>query len=90
MVQFLLDADADADSRTNYVSAPDGIGCLSGADLVVCCEGPDRAGPCKGAQAHTDRPTTYKVNSVHEIPCEIPILHNRAQTVTINSQLRGL
>ena len=88
-VQILVDADADVDSEDNQVSAgADGIGCLSGADLVVCGAGRDCAGPCKAVQAHTDRPTTYEVNSMHEMPCEI--LHNRAQMVTINYQLRGV
>ena len=62
VVQILLDADADVDFKDIYVSA-DGIGCLSGADLVVCGAAQDCAGLCKAIQPHTDRPTTYEVNT---------------------------
>ena len=62
MVQFLLDADADADSRTNDVGAADGIDCLSQMSvgliiLLVCNAGHDCARLGKALRAHTDRPT---------------------------------
>ena len=45
-VQLLVNEGADVDSKAN-VSTVDGIGCLSGADLVVCGAGHDCAGHCK-------------------------------------------
>ena len=67
IVQILLNADADADSKDKYVSTDDGSVCLSGADLVVCGAGQDCAGPCKAVQSHTNRPTTYKVNTAIQL-----------------------
>ena len=85
-------ADADVNSKNNYVSADDGVVRLLVVLLwVFVVQGTTALDYiCKALQAHTDCPTTYeviKVNSMDEIPCEI--LHNRAQMVTINDQLRG-
>ena len=66
-VQILVDADADVNFRGNDVSSADGIGCLIGADLVACGAGQDCAGPCKAVQSHTNRPTTYKVNTAIQL-----------------------
>ena len=53
VVQILVNAGANIESRPNNVSAI-AIGCLNGADLVVVC----RAGlRWIATETHTDRPT---------------------------------
>ena len=48
IVQILVHAGADVDSKDKMVSECSWYSvCLSGADLVVCCAGEDRAGLCK-------------------------------------------